>query len=385
MIYFDNASTTQISERALNVYNEISKTCYFNSSSPHMGGMLAKTKLENARQSLLECIDGRFGDKLIFCSGATEANNMALFGLTKKNQAVLISMGEHPSVYNTAVALSQRGIDVDYVKLNSDGTVDFNDFHKKVFSKKYDLISIMLANNETGAINDIRMLSKVAKQANPKCVFHSDCVQAFGKINVSVGNMNIDSISLSAHKINGPKGVGALYVKKGISFNPIVYGGGQENNLRSGTENLPAICAFAEAATEKYESLKNNFDTVANIKKTILQKFDERGFEYEINGSESGSPYILSISLEGVKGEVLVHKLEMNDIYIGTGSACSSKHADNRILAAMGKSKNKVVGNIRLSFSANNTIDEAKIVAEKIIEYATEFRILQKGMVKTNE
>lgn len=376
MIYFDNASTTQISERALNVYNEVSKTCFYNSSSLHKGGVLAKTKLEKARQDILNCINGQVGDRLIFCSGATEANNMALFGLTRKNQSILVSVGEHPSVYNTAMALSQRGNEVDFVKLNSEGTVDIDDFKQKVCSKKYDLVSIMFANNETGAINDISALCEIAKHANPKCVFHSDCVQAFGKIDVLVDNLGIDSISLSAHKINGPKGVGALYVKKGVSFNPIVFGGGQESNLRSGTENLPAICAFAEAAIEKCEALKFNYDNVAKIKETILQKFDNNGFEYEVNGSKAGSPYVLSVSLDGVKGEVLVHKLEMDDIYIGTGSACSSKSSDNRILSAMSKEKGKILGNIRLSFSASNTVAEAEIVAEKIIQYATELRNL---------
>ncbi len=376
MIYFDNASTTQISERALNIYNEVSKTCFYNSSSLHKGGVLAKTRLEKARQDILNCINGQVGDRLIFCSGATEANNMALFGLTRKNQSILVSVGEHPSVYNTAMALSQRGNEVDFVKLDSEGTVDFDDFKQKVCSKKYDLVSIMFANNETGAINDIRSLCEIAKQANPKCVFHSDCVQAFGKIDVLVDNLGVDSISLSAHKINGPKGVGALYVKKGVSFNPIVYGGGQESNLRSGTENLPAICAFAEAAIEKCEALKSNFDNVSKIKDTILKKFDDNGFEYEVNGSKTGSPYVLSVSLDGVKGEVLVHKLEMDDIYIGTGSACSSKSSDNRILSAMSKEKGKILGNIRPSFSASNTVAEAEIVAEKIIQYATELRNL---------
>lgn len=376
MIYFDNASTTQISERALKVYNEISKTCFYNSSSLHKGGVLAKTKLEKARQDILNCINGQVGDRLIFCSGATEANNMALFGLTRKNQSILVSVGEHPSVYNTAMSLLQRGNEVDFVKLNSEGTVDIDDFTQKICNKKYDLVSIMLTNNETGAINDIRSLCEIAKRSNPKCVFHSDCVQAFCKIDVLVDNLGIDSISLSAHKINGPKGIGALYVKKGVGFNPIVYGGGQENNLRSGTENLPAICAFAEAAIEKCEVLKSNFENAARIRETILRRFDNKGFEYEVNGSKRGSPYVLSISLDGVKGEVLVHKLEMDDIYIGTGSACSSKSSDNRILSAMRKEKGKILGNIRLSFSANNTIDEAEIVAEKIIQYATELRNL---------
>lgn len=376
MIYFDNASTTQISEKALSVYNEISKDCYFNSSSLHKGGVFAKTKLEDARKNILGCINGQIGDKLIFCSGATEANNMALLGLTKKNQSILVSVGEHPSVYNTVVPLSQRGNDVDFVKLNNVGTVDIDDFKQKVYNKKYDLISIMFVNNETGAINDISELCKIAKQANPKCVFHSDCVQALGKIDVLVDNLGVDSISISAHKINGPKGVGALYVKKSVYFNPIIYGGGQENNLRSGTENLPAICAFAESVVEKCGAIDENFGKVSKIKQFILKKFNEKKFGYEINGTSDGSPYILSISLNNVKGEVLVHKLEMDDIYIGTGSACSSKSSDNRILSAMNKSKGQIMGNIRLSFSVDNTITEAEIVAKKIMEYATELRSL---------
>ncbi len=374
MIYFDNASTTKISERALAVYNEVSNECFFNASSLHKGGVAAKLKLENAREMIMDCINAPIGGKVLFCSGATEANNMTLFGLTKKNQRVLVSVGEHPSIYNTATMLAQRGVEVDFVGLSEDGTVDLEDYKKKVASGNYDLVSVMFANNETGAINDIRLLCEIAKQANPSCVFHSDCVQAFGKVKVDVESLGVDSISLSAHKINGPKGVGALYIKKGVKFAPVVYGGGQEGNLRSGTENLPAICAFAEAAKERIEMLYDDYAAVLQLKQEIIKVFDDNNFEYKINGSANNSPYILSVSLAGVKGEVLVHKLEIDDIYIGTGSACSSKTSDNRILTAMKKSKNEILGNIRLSFSASNTIDQARHVAKKVVEYATYLR-----------
>lgn len=376
MIYFDNASTTLISDKALQVYNEVSKNCFFNCSSLHSGGVDAKKRLEQARNDILKCVNASMGDKLLFCSGATEANNMALFGLTNKKQRVLVSMGEHPSVFNTANALIQRGNEVDFVKLGNDGSVDLEDYKQKIAEKQYDLVSIMYVNNETGAINDIRLLCELAKRANPKCLFHSDCVQAFGKIEVDVARLGVDSISISAHKINGPKGVGALYLKKGVGLGSTVFGGGQEGNLRSGTENLPAICAFAESAKNKIQTLDTDFAKVLQLKRKLFSIFDENHFEYKINGGENVSPYVVSISLVGIKGEVLVHKLEMDDIYIGTGSACSSKSKENRILGAMNKDKSEIAGNIRLSFSAVNTIEEVEVVADKIVKYATELRNL---------
>ena len=371
MIYFDNASTTKIDELALNKYNEVSNNFYYNCSSLHKGGMDSHKLLENARETILNCINGSIGDTLLFCSGATEANNMAFFGMPRKNAKILTSIGEHPSVFTTS---KMNNLNVDYVSLDSNGQVDINEYERMVKENKYDFISIMYVNNETGAINDVEKLCSIAKTTNPKCIFHSDCVQAFGKIDVLVDNLGVDAISLSAHKINGPKGIGALYIKKGTHFNPINFGGGQEFNLRSGTENLPAIVAFAEIAKYKVEKLDDNYNEVKKIKNNILSIFNENNFHYKLNGSLDASPYILSLSLCGVKGEVLLHKLEMDDILIGTGSACSSKTADNRILSAMGNSKEEVFGNIRLSFSPENTMEESTFVAKKIIEYANYLR-----------
>lgn len=375
MIYFDNASTTKISKLGLEVYNEISKNCYYNCSSLHKGGVMASNELESARKALLNCINANFNDTLIFCSGATEANNMALMGLTKKKARILTSWGEHPSIFNTAKFLDKDFI-VDFVPLNKNGSVDMEAFANMVNINQYDLVSIMLVNNETGVINDIARLSEMVKDKNPRCIFHSDCVQAFGKIDVAVDNLNIDAASFSAHKINGPKGIGALYLKKGISFKPIVFGGGQENGNRSGTENLPAIVAFSKVAEDKCKNIQSNFTKVLEIKNKILDTFDDAKFEYKLNGDKNGSPYILSISLKGVKGEVLLHKLEIDNILVGTGSACSSKSADNRILSSMGDNKEEIIGNIRLSFSSENTIDEAEYVANKIMEYASYLRNL---------
>ncbi len=374
MIYFDNASTTKISKLGLDIYNDISNNCYYNCSSLHKGGVKANQYLQNARADLMNTLNGQFSDRLLFCSGATEANNMAIRGLIKKNSRVLTSLGEHPSVYNAFKALNN--CTVDFVSLNNEGQVDIDEYQKMLKLNKYDFISIMYVNNETGAINDIAKLSNLAKENNNKCIFHTDCVQAYGKIDVRVDNLGVDSLSISSHKINGPKGIGALYVKNGINISPIVYGGGQEGGLRSGTENLPAIVAFSEVAKDKIKNLKDNYNFVKNIKNTILDIFNANNFEYRLNGSENGSPYILSISLKGVKGEVLLHKLEMDGILIGTGSACSSKSNDNRILSSMGVDKQNISGNIRLSFSVDNTIEQAKFVSNKIIEHANYLRSL---------
>lgn len=372
MIYFDNASTTKISQLGLDTYNEISKNCYYNCSSLHKGGLNANKQLQQARETILNSINGQFNDTLIFCSGATEANNMAVFGLAKKGARILTSMGEHPSIYNT-FKMAKNNV-VDFVPLAENGQVDITKFQELINENNYDFISIMLVNNETGAINDIAKLVEIAKSKNEKTIFHSDCVQAYGKIDVLVDNLGVDAISISSHKINGPKGIGALYVKNGLHLNPITFGGGQEWGLRSGTENLPAIVSFAVVAEDKAKNIKSNYEKVKHIKERIIEIFNQNNFDYKINGDVNGSPYILSISLKGVKGEVLLHKLEIDDILIGTGSACSSKSSDNRILNSMGNTKDEIMGNIRLSFGVDNTINEAELVANKIIEHCNYLR-----------
>ena len=308
---------------------------------------------------------GKF-DNFIFTSGATEANNMALRGLLRnKNSKILVSVVEHPSVFNVANELKNQGYNVEFVNVNADGRIDLEDFEKKIDSNT-SFVSIMHVNNETGAINDIKNLVKIAKAKNDKIIFHCDGVQAYGKIKVNVAALGVDLYTISAHKIHGLKGVGGLYIRNGINIKPILFGGGQEKTLRSGTENTAGVYSFAKTCKLATENLTENFNKVVELKKYLIENLKEiKGVKFNLNQDENVSPYILSISVENCKAETILNMLEDRGIIIGNGSACSSKHKDNRILSNMGIKLKDIEGSLRISFSSDNTIEEAESFIEE--------------------
>lgn len=360
MIYFDNASTTKPCEKSVRYLNEYLTDKFFNASSIYKQGIENKNQINNCKKIITKTLGVEFKDNVIFTGSATEANNLAINGSIKKNfKKLIFSEGEHPSVYNTALDLKNKGYNVEFIKLTKDGEVDVEDFKNKL-SSDTNFISIMHVNNETGAINNLDKLIEIKNKICPNAIFHSDGVQAFGKIKFTL-NSDIDFYTISAHKIHGPKGVGALYVKNKNKLNPIIFGGGQEYNLRSGTENVAGIMGFKGAI----EDISYN-TSASEIKKFIIDNLNKI---FTVNGLNT-SPYILSLSYKGINGETLVHMLESEDILISRGSACSGSKVGNRILTAMGLDKESVVGSIRLSFSRYNTIDEAKIVVEKLNEFA---------------
>ena len=248
-------------------------------------------------------------------------------------------MGEHPSVYNSALELKARGYDVVFVNLDKTGKVDINDFERKMTSD-VDLVSIMHVSNETGAINDILSLVEIAKSVNPKVIFHCDGVQAFGKIEVNVDDLGVDMYTISAHKIYGSKGVGALYLKNTVSLKPIIFGGGQESGLRSGTENMLGIYTLYRASQIVTSNLEVNYKKIANLKKLFLDKLGQTNLKYTIHSFEDNSPYIVSISFAGCRAETLLNMLgDYDNIFVGNGSACSAKKSGNRVLESMGVQK----------------------------------------------
>ncbi len=364
MIYFDNASTTKLCETSLKYINDYSTNNFFNASSIYRQGAENKKEIDVCKKIIANILGIDFKDNIIFTGSATESNNIAIQGSVKKNFGkLLFSEGEHPSVYNTALNLKNKGYDVEFVKLNKDGEVDIDDYKIKL-TKDTSFISVMHINNETGAINNLDNLVDMKNRICPNAIFHSDGVQAFGKIKY-VLNKVIDLYSISAHKIYGPKGIGALYIKNRNKINPIIFGGGQEYNLRSGTENVPSIMGFKGAL----EEIIYKYDDIKKIKDYIITNLNG---DFKINGN--GSPYILSISFKGINGETIVHMLEEKDILISRGSACSGSKIGNRVLTSMGLSNDYVKGSIRLSFSKNNTIDEAKLVVEKLNEIVSRLK-----------
>lgn len=373
-MFFDNASTTKIDDKILDNFKDLNDNNFYNAGALYSGGMASKKLIEDLRSDMLNLL-GVDSGKIIFTGSATEANNLALLGSVRKNtRKILVSMGEHPSVYNTALELKERGYLVEFVKLGQDGRIDMVDFENKMTSDT-DLISIMHVSNETGAINDISQIVERAKSINPKAIFHCDGVQAFGKIKVDIGALGVDMYTVSAHKIHGMKGVGALYVRNGVPIKPIIFGGGQEAGIRSGTENIIGIYSLVEAGKLAVGNLNDNYNYVSNLKKyflsnleKIIKECNEQNIKYKLHSRDENSPYVVSISFDRCRAETLLNMLSDRNIFVGNGSACSSKKRGNRVLENMGISPSEIEGNLRISFSKFNTMEEVEILAKNLVD-----------------
>ena len=361
MIYFDNAATTRPSETAISKASKFNNELFFNPSTLYSGGLNCAREIRQAKESILRSL-GNTNFDVVFTSCGSESNNTAIFCAVKRGVYVT-DLGEHAAVYKPFLELKQRGNKVFFVGLNKDGTVKKEELFKTVKENNADFVSIMHVNNETGGINDVNSIAKTLKSINNKIVFHVDGVQAFGKIPYRL-SPEIDLYSISAHKVNGLKGVGALLKKKNLSLSPLIFGGGQESGYRSGTENIFGIKVFQYALEENYKDLKLKFDNCKKIKDTLINLLDKD--DIEILCGENSSPYILTIAVKGLRGEVIMHALEMENVIVGNGSACSSRNRYSRVIEACGFSTDILDGVIRLSFSKENTIEQA-IDAAKII------------------
>lgn len=341
MLYFDNASTTKISESSLQAYNLASKN-FYNPSALYGPSVEVKKQIEQARQFFLSKLKGKAGSTFIFTGSATESNNAVLnSNITRKDKKYLISAGEHSSVYETAKRFKENGFNVVFVPINKNGSVNI-DALKAELDASVAFVSIINVSNETGAINNLKIISNIIKSFNKDIVFHSDGVQALGKIEINLKDFGVDYYTISAHKINGPKGIGGLYIANPNKFKPFILGGGQEFNLRSGTENFPAIMAFEQA----FKELKIN-DFSAH-KKSFLQNLDG---DFLLVSNENCVNNIISLCFKGVRGETIEHILEDKGFLIGTGSACNSKAKINRVLENI-VPKAYIEGAVRVSFGA---------------------------------
>lgn len=364
MIYLDNAATTKMYDEALRVLTEANEKRWFNASALYKEASEESKTIRRARETLLGALKAGDGE-LYFLSGGTEADNTALFCTRKaKGSRVIVSEGEHDAVINPAKVLKEQGYDVIFAPIKSDGGVDEEKF-AALLTPDVSLVSVMHVSNETGAVNDIAKLSAMTKRAAPKAVFHSDGVQAFGKIKVNLRSLGADLYTVSGHKIHGPKGIGALYVAKGAPVKPLVFGGGQEKGFRSGTENGPAIEAFAAAA----ERTMRNFEEDCSKKRRYLEYLRE-GLENGvpdvkiITDTERSAPHILTVAFGGVRGEVLLHALEERGILVGVGSACSS-HRESRFKSLLGLDEAHRDGIVRFSVSAFNDFSEVATVVRE--------------------
>ena len=377
MIYFDNAATTAPLKEVCEVMNRINFEIYGNTASLHSFGVEAEKLVNITRNKIAEFI-GVDKNTITFTSGGTESNNLAILGYLSANprlgKHLITSVAEHPSVLEVFKYLSSDKSPIKYtttfIGVDKDGQLDYEQLYSSI-CEETALISIMSVNNETGAMTDHLRIAAVRNMKNPKTVIHSDCVQSFGKIKLNPDYLGIDMFSASGHKLHGPKGTGFLYVRKGLRLSPILYGGGHEKSLRSGTLNSPAIGALSVAIDNCKENLeKNSRQYVKNIKSELVSRLDIRNNEFFINGNEEeDSPYILNMSFGNVKSEVLLHHLAQRQIYVSSGSACSSNSRKNsHVLTAMGLENGRIDSAVRFSFSAKNTCEEAVEVANVIKE-----------------
>ena len=364
-IYLDNSARTKQSKAVTEEMCRIYRDFYGNPSSLHRLGFEAEKELKRCRGVLADIIAADESE-IYFTSGGSESNNWALRGYLEKNprqgKHIIISAIEHPSVSETANALKNVGFEVSLVPVSQSGVVLLSEL-EKLIRPDTALISVMHVNSETGAIQPISEISKLRYKLAPDAVLHVDAVQSFGKIAIDVNKMGIDLLSVSAHKIHGPRGVGMLYIRKGVRVAPLIYGGGQEKGLRSGTENLAGIAGFVYAAKEMTENIDVNYDHVSSLNKKLFDMLTERfGDKIVITTDrEVSSPYVLNVAFPKFRAEVILHSLESKNVYVSVGSACSS-HKKNRstVLTAMGYPNNVIDGAIRISFSAQNTEDDVE-------------------------
>lgn len=375
MIYLDNAATTKPSKTALQMATIYNDEKFFNPSALYLGGVEVNKELNQTRDKILNNLGlNNKNYQVIFTSCGSESDNLAIF-CSKKRGVFVTDKGEHSAVYKSFVELKQRGLETVFINLNNDGSVNQEELFNFIKSKKVDFVSIMHVNNETGAINDVNFIADTIKSIDKNVIFHCDGVQAYGKIPFLM-SQNIDFYTISAHKINGLKGVGALIRRKTTNLLPNIYGGGQEFGIKSGTENVFGIKVFEYASEEHYLKIDVNYEYVSKLNKYVRDNISKELF-YVIS-SEDASPYILSVSAIGLRGEVLMHSLEQDGIILGNGSACSSKNRFSRIIEACGYNKDILDGVLRISFCAENTIDEVKILVERLNFQANNLKRIMK-------
>ena len=363
-VYLDNGATTKVDNKVVEAMLPFFEEKYGNASSLHIFGQEAYKSLDGARKTIAAKLNAQ-SEEIIFTSGGSEANNLAIKGIINREDHIITVKTEHPSVLNTIKELEKQGVETTYLNVTKEGYIDFNELIAS-FKENTKLVSIMHANNEIGVIQDIRKVYNLCKKK--KIIFHTDAVQSFGKAYIS--SEDADLISISAHKIHGPKGVGTLYVKKGIRLKPQIFGGDQEGKQRAGTENIPGIAGFAKATeliTEKeikqMESLRDYFiNELLKIKDTKL------------NGPRERLCNNINISFKYIEGEAILTLLDFEGIAVSTGSACSSKSLEpSHVLKALNLNQKEIHGTIRFTISKFTTkeeldysIDKIKMVVEKL-------------------
>jgi len=360
--YFDNSATTKVLDCVKDAVVDAMCVNYGNAAAKHRKGVEAENLIREAKKAIADTLKVQ-EKEILFTSGGTESNNTALIGTALANRRAgkhLITTGvEHPSIYNTMSFLEEMGFEVTYLPVDHLGHIFLEDLEKAIREDTI-LVSVMYVNNEVGAVEPIEAISQCIKKKNPKTLFHVDAIQAYGKYKIRPKKQGIDLLSVSGHKIHAPKGVGFLYIRDGVKIRPILFGGGQQKGMRSGTENVPGCVGLGVAAREAYKDFDARIEKLYTLRERLIAGLKPLG-GVTINGSEdrTNAPQIVSASFEGVRSEVLLHALEDKGVYVSSGSACSSNHPGiSGTLKGIGVKKELLDSTIRFSLGDLNTEEE---------------------------
>ncbi len=373
IVYLDNSATTKPCELSIQYMNKALTDNWGNPSSLHTIGINAEELLFSAKEACAKAIGVR-SDEIYFTSGGTEANNLAINGAAlsraKRGNRIVTTAIEHPSVLEPIKNLEQKGFEVIYLEPDENGVISQESL-KNAINKNTILVSMMLVNNEIGSIQPVRDAANIIKSVGAPALLHCDAVQAFGKINIKVSDLGVDLLSFSGHKIHAPKGIGVLYKKKGVTISPLVFGGGQQDALRPGTESVPLISAL-EGAIRSLPNIKEAYDKMQQLCDYAKDKLKSSGI-VEFNSPENALPYILNISVSGYRSETLLHFLDAKGIFVSSGSACS-KGKLSHTLSALKLDAKRIDSALRISFSRENSFDDIDKLCDALLEAAKKLK-----------
>lgn len=381
--YFDNSATTRVLDSVTEIVVRTMTQDYGNAAAKHRKGMEAEQYIRSARAEIAKTL--KVADKeILFTSGGSESNNMAVTGTALANQRagkhIISTAIEHPSVYNPMAFLEEQGFEITFLPVDGEGHISLEELEQAVRPDTI-LVSVMYVNNEVGAVEPVEEISRVIKKKNPRVLFHVDAIQAYGKFRIYPKRQGIDLLSVSGHKIHGPKGVGFLYIGSGVRIRPLIYGGGQQGGLRAGTENVPGVAGLGVAAREMYQKLEGHVAHLTELKDYLTDRLGElEGVQVNSRKGTGSAPQIVSASFDGVRSEVLLHALEDRGIYVSSGSACSSHHPGvSGTLKGIGLAPRYLDATLRFSFGIFNRKEEIDYCIQVLGELLPVLRKYKRG------
>ena len=380
MIYLDNAASTRVREEVLETVNDILLNDYANPDAAHEFGLQAAKRIKKSRQIIADALSVSTKE-VYFTSGGSEGNNIIIQGIINGNprqgKHLITTKIELPSLFEIFKEYERNGFEVTYLNVDSDGRVKLDELTDSIRDDTV-LISVIAVNSETGVIQDLEKIGNIIKQKNKNVYFHSDFVQGLGHIKINPAKCRLDALTVSSHKVYGPKGAGAIYLSGNVKIKPLIFGSNQEQGVVQRTLNSSGIIGFGKAVQIACENFSKDNAQIKEVKEYLLQKIQNEISDIRVNTIEEDSvPHILNISFRGIQGEVLVHFLGMSKIYVSTGSACSSRKGNSRILESMGLTKEEVAGGIRFSFSVFNTKEEMDETVKVLKEAVAAIRMMK--------